>query len=171
MFEHAAGNARAYASGICGIDAMQNATVRNGTYGTVRIQDSGINSSVPDTPTHVNRSYPTLDQNWEAEFLGCEQSGMSAREIAERFGVSTRTISRWRRTLGVSHAAPTQTRPVEVHERVAQLLDDGCSFAEAARTVGVSSRTVARWFPDRSPWSKQQASELAVAVRLLGRAA
>src|SRR5690606_19477 len=69
-----------------------------GRYGTERknLQDPGENPSVPDRSTPVDNRFPSLDSEWEATFLGCEQEGMSAPEIAARFHVSTRTVTRWR---------------------------------------------------------------------------
>lgn len=107
----------------------------------------------------------------DVEFLQCEQAGMSAAQMAERFNVSTRTIERWRNRLGVTHCAQTPRMPDSARRQAEYLLDQGCSFSETARTVGVSWKTIYRWFPDRHPWSRQEVVEFAVMVRAMGRLA
>lgn len=86
-------------------------------------------------------------------------------EVAERLGVTTRTVERLRARHGVA-GPPRPTRPLSDHDRVAQLLEDGCSAAEAGRTVGVSRSTVLRWFPDAPRFTHVQAGEASVLARL-----
>lgn len=106
-----------------------------------------------------------------AEFLRCEQAGMSASEIAARLNVTKRTVTRWRQRHHLSHCPPQPKRPESVHEAAERLLDQGCSFSEAGRTVGVSASTIAKWFPERHAWSHQECVEFAVLVRTLGKVA
>ncbi|QWY84638.1 helix-turn-helix DNA binding domain protein [Microbacterium phage Footloose] len=107
----------------------------------------------------------------DKDFLRCEQSGMTAAQIAERYGVTIRSVSRWRTRLGVNHLPPAYVRPPSDRALVERLLDEGCSFSEAARTVGVHRSTIVRWFPDREPWSKSEAGKFAAIVRRYGEAA
>ena len=107
----------------------------------------------------------------DADFLRCEQSGMTAAQIAERYGVTIRTVTRWRTRLGVNHRPPAIMHPVSDRALVERLLDEGCSFLEAARTVGVDRSTVKRWFPDREPWSRSEVGRFAWLVRRYGEAA
>lgn len=109
---------------------------------------------------------PSLTDGWEERYRAMERADRSQREIAEAFGVSTRTVMRWRGRLGLSKAAPIPAYPQEAHDRARGLLDDGCSFKETARSLGVSRKTLRRWFPDRQPWTHEQAGALAVQARL-----
>ena len=107
----------------------------------------------------------------ERDFLACEQAGMSAREIAERFKVSTRTIVRWRTRAHLNHAQPSKPHPPGERELARRLIEDGCSFKEAAATVGVSWRTIRRWFPDAHAWTPTQVGEHAALMTRIGRMA
>lgn len=107
----------------------------------------------------------------DVDFLACERAGMSARQLAERFDVTSRTVQRWRKRLGIKYRQYVQKHPASDHEMVEYLLNEGCSFAEAARTVGVSDTTIYQWFPDRKPWTKQECADYAVLIRQMGRLA
>lgn len=107
----------------------------------------------------------------DIDFLACDRAGMSARQLSERFGVTDRTVQRWRKRLGIKHRQYVQKHPKSDRDLVEHLLDEGCSFAEAARTVGVAASTIRQWFPDRKPWTRQECSEYAVLIRQLGEIA
>lgn len=146
-----------------------NATQRNATE-RKNHQDQVENPSVPDLPDPVDNDDLHRSVKFDEDvFLWCERSGMSARGIAERFGVTTRTVVRWRNRMHLSHAPATERHPDEDREIARRLLEDGCSFLEAARTVGVSQWTIRRWFPDATAWTKQQASEHAAFIRRMNR--
>lgn len=142
-------------------------------YGTERksYQDPIENPSVPDPRNPVDNRFPSLDSEWEAEYLGCEQAGLSATQIAERFGVTERTVVRWRAQTGRRKQTASPRRPASIRAAAERLLDDGCSFAEVARTVGVDRTTLHRWFPGRQAWTPIQAGQFAAMVRLGGMAA
>ncbi|MGN7977407.1 helix-turn-helix domain-containing protein [Microbacterium sp. 22195] len=149
-----------------------------GCYGTERdgterksYQDTGENPSVPDARTPVDNRYPSLDPEWEAAFLGCEQERLSTTEIAVRFGVSTRTVTRWRTALNRNRKPAAVRRPESDHVLAKRLLDDGCSLAEVGRTVGVAPTTIHAWFPGVQGWTRVQSGEYAAMVRLGGMAA
>lgn len=118
----------------------------------------------------VGRAKVSLDRNWEAQFIRCEQAGMTASQIATRFGVTTRTVQRWRASLGVTHRQSV-AYPQRVHSQIEQLVDGGCPIKEAARTVGVSATTAYRWLPDRERWTRSQVGEYAAMIRQFGRVA
>lgn len=101
----------------------------------------------------------------DAEFKACDNAGMTAKQLAERFNLTPRSVTRWRRRLGISHTPPPVAHPESDKERARQLLDQGCSFAEAGRTVGVYGTTIRNWFPDRPAWTNRQSIEHAVLVR------
>ena len=86
-------------------------------------------------------------------FLELNASGLSAEIIAERMGVTPRTIGRWRRRFGVMRGEASTPASAEDREKARRLLEDGCSLAEAARSVGVAPKTVRQWFPDAPGWS------------------
>ncbi|WDH77893.1 hypothetical protein PTQ19_10205 [Microbacterium esteraromaticum] len=66
MREYASSNARAYASGICGTDAMPNATVRTVRTERKNLQDPGDHLSVPDAPTPVDNRSSARPSGWHA---------------------------------------------------------------------------------------------------------
>lgn len=107
----------------------------------------------------------------DVEFLACDRAGMSASQLSERFGVTARTVQRWRKRLGIKHRQYVEKHQDSDRNMAEYLLDEGCSFQETARTLGVSDMTIYRWFPDRKPWSKQECAEYAVLVRQMGRLA
>ena len=74
------------------------------------------------------------------------RDGASAREIARRLGVTSRTVLRDRGVLGIAQPEVPPISP----DRLAlahRLLDDGASYREAARTVDCSQGTLAAHFP------------------------
>lgn len=154
------------AEGMHAVDAISCHVT--GRYGTERKnhQDPAENRSVPDRSTPVDNRHPSMHEGWEEQFLSMERAGRSASEIAYAFGVSTRSVSRWRSAMRTTKMLPPTPRPKSDRDRVSALLDDGCSFSEAARTVGVSTATIRRWFPHRSAWTPTHSGEYAAMVRL-----
>lgn len=71
--------------------------------------------------------------------------GVPAHLIAERLHVTTRTVQRWRRRLGVSQD-PRRWTPQELHT-AQTLLADGASYHEVARTLDRAHQEVARKVP------------------------
>lgn len=107
----------------------------------------------------------SLTPGWEERFRALDSEGRSLREIAAAFGVSTKSVSRWRNKLGLTKEPPAVARPQSDRDRAAALLDDGCSFSEAARSLGVAATTITRWFPDRQPWTRVQSGEFSSMIR------
>ena len=106
-----------------------------------------------------------------AEFIRLDRSGLSARQIAERMHVTSRTVVRWRTQAGLSHRPAKIRTPDVLRERARQIIEDGGSFQEAADTIGVRQQTVRGWFPDIPAWTKSQAGAYAVMVRRLNKVA
>lgn len=79
-------NARAYAPGMHADHAMPNATVRtvrDGTYGTARLQDQGTQSQVPNAPTPVDKGVPlTLPTNvWGRLATIADDRGVTVQQL------------------------------------------------------------------------------------------
>ena len=92
------------------------------------------------------------------------RQGLSARQIAEIMHLTTRSVVRARKALGI--AAPAAVHMTEDQlRRAAELLADGASYSEVARTLGRSVQCIANRFPGQG-WDRQTASEFATAVRL-----
>ncbi|AYN56847.1 helix-turn-helix DNA-binding domain protein [Arthrobacter phage Andrew] len=85
------------------------------------------------------------------DYLELHAEGITARQAAERLGVSPRTIQRTRDRLGLSQ--PTTgggKRPTpEQLEYARQLLEDGCSMTDAARSAGTTFNALKRRWPDK----------------------
>ena len=93
--------------------------------------------------------------------------GMTADQIAETLGVTSRTVARHRVTAGIAQAAPARVTP-DQWQTAERMLDDGCSLTEIARTIGASPTTVAAHYPGRG-WTKQQVGEWRAFMRKANR--
>lgn len=102
---------------------------------------------------------PELIAEREATVTTCLRMGMTNTQIAERYNVTLRTVSRWRTRLGQNGRPAVTKHTQSEHDHALYLLDEGASFADVARTIGVSRRTIYRWFPDREPWTRSQVVE------------
>ncbi|QDH92495.1 helix-turn-helix DNA binding domain protein [Gordonia phage Dmitri] len=74
------------------------------------------------------------------------RAGLSAPQIAERLGITTRTVQRHRVAAGIAQPPARHLTPEQI-EKARQLLVDGASYKEAARTIGCDKATVAKRFP------------------------
>lgn len=105
----------------------------------------------------VSLSYRAVDERIErVTDLTC--AGMTAGEIAEKLGVTRRTVTRLRIRGGVSER-PSSRLDADELNTARRLLDEGCSYTEVARTLGRSHSTISRHFPARGA-SPEQAAEL-----------
>lgn len=100
-----------------------------------------------------------------AELARLRGEGRTLHEMAERFGVTHRTISRHLARHGLSkeyRRAGWRVTP-EWKQEAEALLDDGMSVTEAARTLGCNFETVDRHFPGRT-WDRKTSGAYAYAV-------
>lgn len=81
-----------------------------------------------------------------AATIALTRAGESARAIAERLGVSERTVVRARRACGASLPRPTPYSDAEM-EQARRLLEDGASYREVARTLGRDASYLTRLLP------------------------
>uniref|UniRef100_UPI0040534A4D helix-turn-helix domain-containing protein n=1 Tax=Microbacterium sp. LWH13-1.2 TaxID=3135260 RepID=UPI0040534A4D len=102
------------------------------------------------------------------QFIVLERSGLSAREIAQFCGVSSRTVVRWRHSTRQSHRPATTPLPTAQLEQALRLLEDGASISEAARSVGCANKTLSRRWPQYA-WDPSQAGRFAAMVARVNR--
>ena len=93
--------------------------------------------------------------------------GMTADQIAETLGITSRTVARHRVTAGIAQAAPARVTP-DQWQTAERMLDDGCSLAEIARTIGTGASTVATHYPGRG-WTKQEVGQWRAFMRRANR--
>lgn len=82
-------------------------------------------------------------------FILKHKEGMTAKKLARFFGVSTRTIHRWRERYGLAeqrsvflNGKPTQEERIQ---RIRDAAEDGWSLGEMARTFNVTAKTVKKY--------------------------
>jgi transposase len=104
-----------------------------------------------------------------------EQQQLVPAEIAERFGVSGRTVRAWLRRLGIPLRPQPERRGRRLPPPAAELrrryLADGLTIAQLAARYGVGTSTVRGWLADagiprRRPGRPSQAPSRAELVRL-----
>jgi len=123
-------------------------------------------STHPNSRTNENRAGTTYRKTVDVnDFLTLQRTGATAAVIAERLGVTPRTVVRLRSRHGVAQPYARHA-PVndEWKARVKDLLDDGASISDVCRTLDTTHDTVKRYFPDAG-WTKTMASHYARAVR------
>jgi len=97
----------------------------------------------PHLPPDYGRSgyvSPLNDRTVE-RLLRMVDRGAGPRDVAEKFGVSVRTVGRWRRLLGFSWQSPPDPRL----ERLRELWRGNLTMDQVADALGVSRTTVRRW--------------------------
>lgn len=100
---------------------------------------------------------------------------ITLRELAQRFDVKPRTVSRAKRRIGMvdeKHAERVRWANETVEERVAEgmkLLADGAPLAEVERTLHLHSETLQKRHPEQHGWTPEQVIEHAVAIRQINR--
>jgi hypothetical protein len=102
----------------------------------------------------------------KARVVELTHQGKTAREISDLLGVTTRTVVRDRREMGIAKPVPRRLTDDEVRA-VEQMLEDGCSYSEIARTFGVHLTCISQRFPGRG-WTATQANEYRALLRKCG---
>ncbi len=92
--------------------------------------------------------------------------GQTMKQMAERFGVHPRTISRNLNELGLTKPGPNAGRRLsdEWKAEAAALLEEGLSLLDVAATTGVSTCTMTRHFTGKG-WTPSQVGSHGYAVR------
>jgi IS30 family transposase len=95
------------------------------------------------------------------------RQNLSTSQIAVYIGVSRRTVTRDRKTMGL---AAEPNRPFTEPEllQIKQMLADGMCYREIGRTLNRSDSAIARYFPGYS-LNRQQVAERASWGRQLAR--
>ena len=108
-----------------------------------------------------------LDERVRDEIVTLTRRGCTAREIADRLRISTRSVQRVRVAAG---CAETRAPLLTVSEILAarELLEDGASYYEAGRTIGRCGTTIARNIPGFK-FDKQQTALAAALGRKMAR--
>jgi hypothetical protein len=102
---------------------------------------------------------------WDESVAELTRLGKSSRYIAERLGITQRTVQRARARTGTNMPCDPRSGRRYTPELLAameQHLDDGWSYAEIGRTYGVDPQRVSLHFPGRG-WTIEQSAEIAVA--------
>jgi len=98
-----------------------------------------------------------------------DREGVRTDIIAQRLGITTRTVTRYRERMGALLQAPKQPFTDEERAIAEKMLDDGCSYTEITRTLGRGSlHAVRKNFPGRG-WTRQQTGEWGMLMRYAKR--
>lgn len=94
-----------------------------------------------------------------AQVVAATLAGESAGAIAERLGVTTRSVHRHRQAAGISQPPPVPLTPEEL-DLARRLLEDGACYNEVARTLGRSWKALHRKLPGYT-WPPGEGARLA----------
>jgi len=107
-------------------------------------------------------------KGYDEKLIELTKWGVTAPVIAERLGISVRTVHRRRTQLGYGLGVGQPP----IHERIlveaAKLIADGASHQEVARTLGIHRKTVAKYFPGTG-WGPKEMSAHMSAVHIAKR--
>lgn len=92
--------------------------------------------------------------------------GLSGVRIAQELGITTVSVYRIRKELGLETGAVRMTE--ERRAKIKAMLDDGASWMEIKKTLGVQHATMQKHFPG-TQWTPEQTKEHVTAVLSLGR--
>lgn len=92
--------------------------------------------------------------------------GLSGVRIAQELGITTVSVYRIRKELGLETGAVRMTE--ERRAKIQSMLDDGASWMEIKKTLGVQHATMQKHFPG-TQWTPEQTKEHVTAVLSLGR--
>ncbi|QGJ94950.1 helix-turn-helix DNA binding domain protein [Gordonia phage RedWattleHog] len=74
------------------------------------------------------------------------RQGLKAHVIADRLGITVRTVRRDRARTGTSREVPRRLSEEQV-SRALSMLQDGCAYIEVSRTLGIPTKTLRQRFP------------------------
>jgi DNA-binding CsgD family transcriptional regulator len=107
-------------------------------------------------------------KGYDEQLIELAKAGVTAPVIAERLGISLRTVHRRRAKLGYGLGVGQPP----IHERIlveaAKLIADGASHNEVARTLSIHRKTVAKYFPGTG-WGVKEMSAHMGAVHIAKR--
>lgn len=109
---------------------------------------------------------PDLFAQRREQIVALTRRGWTARQIANRLGISMRTVVRHRVAAGIGRPGPREFTARETL-RAIELLDDGASYAEVARTLGRGQKAVMNNAPGYPLWDKRKAAEAASLARAM----
>ena len=105
------------------------------------------------------------------QFLELQSSGWSARQIAEAFGCTTRTVTRTRARLGLSNPHPAYSgRPLDSERlnKARALIEEGLSHNQISQMLGIRHETLVRHFPG-TQWTPEEGGKYARMVHQLNQ--
>jgi len=112
--------------------------------------------------THKSAGNSTIDSTVKEEALQMVRDGVSGTEVAKQLGVSTHTVSKWRKEAGLS-GVHNSAFDSTFKEEAMQMIRDGVSGTEVAKQLGVSTHTVSKWRKEAGlsgiKWSKKYSIE------------
>lgn len=94
----------------------------------------------------------------DAQFIREVEAGTPNPVLAERYGVTSRTINRWRMELGVNSTRSTRRFTEDEKATIYRLAEDGASLSEIARTVDSTQSVIRRMVPEAA-WSRKQVGQ------------
>ncbi|WNO25872.1 helix-turn-helix DNA binding domain protein [Arthrobacter phage Altadena] len=108
------------------------------------------------------------DRDLVARYLS---EGLEPRDVADRMGITDRTVLRIRHELGLPIGpAPDRRRLTEDDHRIIRAcLEEGMPYSEISRTHGYTHQTLARHYPGRG-MPARATIELALATRSFNQA-
>jgi len=102
-----------------------------------------------------------------AQIIALTEQGWTAAAIADRLGITKRSVARGRAAAGI--AQPRAPLMTDDEKRAARtMLDDGASYHEVGRTIGRSASTIERNLPGYT-WDQRRCSEAAALGRAMAR--
>lgn len=116
-------------------------------------------------------SIPRTDvEAWRARrerVVQASRRGESAASIAEREGITKRSVTRIRREVGIAQPVVAPALTPEKVAAAEAFLADGCSYAEVARTIGCGVNALKRRFPGQG-WTRAESASFMQAQRWAG---
>lgn len=95
-------------------------------------------------------------------------NGMSASQIAEKVGCTSRTVTRVRKAYGITAPSSNEfgNQPISADRLTAAkaMLDDGAPHSEVSATLRIHQRNLQKHFPG-TQWTKAQKASHLAAIR------